>query len=88
MLSQPRTIFGVHSVTPYKRTDKTPYGMARVLQGSTLSLEGDTIDLRGGSNRFIWQSEDGDIEATLAFTLSEYPNWVYTFHFLNVIKKF
>lgn len=77
-LSNPRTIFGVHSVSPYSRTDGTPYGMARVVQGSTFSLEGDTIELKGGSNKFTWQIEDGDINASLSFTVSEYPNWLFT----------
>jgi len=76
-LSQPRTLFGVHSITPYSRRDGLPFGTARVLQGSTFKLEGDTIELKGGSNRFSWQVEDGDINATLAFTVSEYPNWLF-----------
>lgn len=76
-LSKPRTVFGVHSVTPYRLSDKTPYNMARVVQGSTFSLEGDTVELKGGSNRFSWAIEDGDIDATLAFTVSEYPNWLF-----------
>lgn len=76
-LSKPRTIFGVHSVTPYSRATRLPYGEAQVLQGSTFSLEGGLIELKGGSNRFTWQVEDGDIDATLAFTVSEYPNWLF-----------
>lgn len=76
-LSKPRTIFGVHSVTPYSRTTKIPYGEAQVLQGSTFAMEGDTISLLGGSNKFSWQIEDGDIDATLSFTVSEYPNWLF-----------
>lgn len=76
-LSKPRTIFGVHSVTPYDINTKLPFGIARVVQGSTFSLEGDTIELKGGSNRFSWQIEDGDIDATLSFSVSEYPNWLF-----------
>lgn len=77
-LSSPRTIFGVHSVSPYSRVDGTPFGMARVVQGSTFTLEGDTIELKGGSNKFTWQIEDGDINASMKFTVSEYPNWLFT----------
>lgn len=76
-LSTPRTIFGVHSVTPYNRTTGIPYGTSKVLQGGTFKLEGDTIELKGGSNRFSWQNEDGDIAASLNFTPSEYPNWLF-----------
>lgn len=76
-LSQPRSIFGVHSITPYSRTTGIPYGEARVVQGSTFTLEGDTVELRGGSNRSAWAVEDGDINAELAFSVSEYPNWLF-----------
>lgn len=75
-LSQPRTIFGVHSMTPYNRLTGQPYGMARVLQGSTFKLTGSIVELYGGSNRFSWQNEDGDIKAELGFSMNEYPNWV------------
>jgi len=54
-----------------------PYGEARVVQGSTFMLEGDTIELRGGASRFAWAVEDGDINAELAFSVSEYPNWLF-----------
>lgn len=77
-LKDPRTVFGVHSLTPYDRTTRVPFGMARVIQGSTFALTGDTIELMGGSSRFAWQIEDGDIKAELAFGVSEYPNWLFT----------
>lgn len=76
-LNQPRVLFGVHSVTAYRRADGTPYGTARVVQGSTFALEGDTIELFGGSQRFAWAIEDGDISAELSFSVSEYPNWLF-----------
>lgn len=76
-LSQPRAIFGVHSLTPYNRSTGVPYGEGRVLQGSTFKLQGDTIELRGGSNKFAWQIEDGDVNAELSFSVSEYPNWLF-----------
>lgn len=75
-LSQPRTIFGVHSITPYSRTTRLPYGIAQIVQAGSFTLEGALVELKGGSNRFSWQIEDGDIDATLAFTVSEYPNWL------------
>lgn len=76
-LSQPRVLFGVHSVTAYRRSDGTPYGTSRVVQGSTFTLEGDTIELFGGSQRFAWAIEDGDVSAELSFSVSEYPNWLF-----------
>jgi hypothetical protein len=76
-LSQPRTLFGVHSLTPYSRENMIPYGQTLVLQGSTFALEGGLVELKGGSSRFSWAVEDGDIDATLNFTVSEYPNWLF-----------
>jgi hypothetical protein len=54
-----------------------PYGQTLVLQGSTFALEGNLIELKGGSSRFTWAVEDGDIDASLNFTVSEYPNWLF-----------
>lgn len=77
-LSQPRSYFGIHSLTPYSRLTKKPYGMARVLETSTFKLAGALVELKGGSNRYTWQVEDGDIKAELAFSMSEYPDWVFS----------
>jgi hypothetical protein len=77
-LSQPRVAFGVHSFTAYKRADGKPYGpQMRVLQGSTFNLEGSDIELFGGSNNFSWAVEQGDINASFEFSVSEYPNWLF-----------
>jgi hypothetical protein len=48
-----------------------------VLQGSTFTLEGDIVELFGGSNKYSWDIEDGDINAELSFSVSEYPNWLF-----------
>ena len=78
MLSQPRSNFGVHSLTAFKITDGMPYGpQIRVLQGSTFNIEGQTIELFGGSNKFSWALEEGDTNASLEFSVSEYPNWLF-----------
>lgn len=74
-LSSPRTIFGIHSITPYNRSTGEFYGTAKVLGGSTFSLTGETISLMGGSSKYAWQVEDGTIEAELAMTLREYPDF-------------
>lgn len=77
-LSQPRINFGVHSFTAYKRADGMPYGpQLRVLQGSTFNLEGNNVELFGGSNRFAWAVEEGDTNASFEFSVSEYPNWLF-----------
>ena len=77
-LTQPRVTFGVHSFTAYKRADGMPYGpQLRVLQGSTFNLEGNNVELFGGSNRFAWAVEEGDTNASFEFSVSEYPSWLF-----------
>ena len=77
-LSAPRSIFGIHSVSPYSTTDGTFYGELRVLENSSLSLAGETIDLLGGSSKFPWDSADGSITAEMSLSFSEYPDFVFT----------
>lgn len=76
-LSDPRVIYGVHSVTPYSRTDGLPYGMVRVLKDSSLSLQGELIGLNGGSNKYEWAVEDGKITSEMSLKFAEYPNFVF-----------
>jgi hypothetical protein len=76
-LSDPRLLFGIHSATFYNRTTRIPYGQLRVLQGSTFSLSGETVTQFGGSLRFPWGVEDGNIETTLSLTFNEYPDFLY-----------
>jgi hypothetical protein len=40
-------------------------------------MTGDTIELKGGSNKYSWAVEDGDVTAELSFGLSEYSDWVF-----------
>ena len=75
--SNPRILYGIHSVTPYNRTSGLYYGMLEVLKGSTLTLSGDLVELRGGSYRYPYAVEDGNINAELAINCSEYPNFLF-----------
>ena len=76
-LSNPRIFYGIHSVTPYSISTGEYYGMMRVLKGSTFTLSGDVVELRGGSNRFPWAAEDGNISAELNLNCSEYPDFLF-----------
>lgn len=75
-LSDPRIIFGVHSVSPYSRTTGEFYGILRVLGGSSLSLSGELVKLNGGSNKYPWAVEDGTVSAELSLKVKEYPNFL------------
>jgi hypothetical protein len=76
-LSQPRTVFGIHSISPYDLKTGEFLGTAKVLKGGNFALSGEVISLTGGSNKFPWQVEDGLIESTLELTLNEYADWAF-----------
>lgn len=76
-LSDPRVIFGVHSVSPYSRTTGAFYGILRVLGGSSLSLSGELVKLNGGSSKYPWAVEDGLITAELSIKPKEYPDFLF-----------
>lgn len=75
-LSAPRVVYGIHSATFYNPKTGLPYGTMRVLGNGTFSMEGETIELRGGSNRFPWSIQDGNVNATLELTTKEYPDFM------------
>ena len=75
--SAPKSIFGVHGVTPYSRTTGLPYGELRIAKNSSLSMQGDLIDQFGGSSKYPWASEEGAITAELSLNIGELPNFIY-----------
>lgn len=77
-LSAPRAIFGVHAFTPYSRTDGLPYGTVKVLQSSSLALNGSLIDLMGGSSKYPWAVETGPISAELQLKGNDYKSFLFT----------
>ena len=77
-LSQPRLLFGVHSFTPYSRTDGTPYGTIKVLKASSLALSATLVELMGGSAKYAWAVEDGPISAELNLKGSQYEDFLFT----------
>jgi hypothetical protein len=76
-LSAPRAIYGVHSASPYRRTDGTFYGIMKVLKGSSLSLQGTLNKLLGGSSKYPWAVEEGEVNAEIALKISEYPDFLF-----------
>lgn len=76
-LSDPRIIFGVHSVSPYNRITGEFYGILRVLGGSSLSLTGELVKLNGGSSKYPWAIEDSTITAEMSLKVKEYPDFLF-----------
>ena len=76
-LSAARTMYGVHSATPYSRTTGLPYGILRVLGGSTFSMQGELVALNGGSQPFAWDIQNGKIKAEISIKVKEFPDFLF-----------
>lgn len=76
-LSEQRTVFGIHSMTPYDRDTGEFKGTVKILGSGTVTLTGELIKLNGGSNKYPWASEQGLITAEMTLKAREYPNFFY-----------
>ncbi len=76
-LSAPRVLFGIHSVTPVNRSTQEFYGTLKVLGGSTISLSGETVELKGGSSKYSWAIEDGATTVEISLKSKEYPDFLF-----------
>ena len=76
-LTAPRVLFGINSVALYNTTTGIYYGLLRVLKSCTFTLAGELIELKGGSNPYNWVVENGNINAELAISSSEYPDFIF-----------
>jgi hypothetical protein len=71
-----RYIFGIHSLTPYNRTDGKAYGILKVLGGANMELAGESEDLFGGSSKFAYASEQTQIGATMTLNVKSFPDFL------------
>lgn len=76
-LSDPRGIYGVHSVTPYNRTTGEFYGILKVLDGSSLNVEGSLVELMGGSSKFPWAVETGELKVEMSLKISQFEDFLF-----------
>lgn len=74
--SNPRSTFGIHEASFYSRTDRLFYGSALILDNSSISISGEQIKLQGGSNRYDWAVEDGQITAEMSLKIGQFENWM------------
>lgn len=77
-LSNPRIIFGIHSISPYNRTDKTPYGILKVIGSANLALTSDIEQLFAGSNKFAWAAEAKTLNSELTAKVKAYPGFLFS----------
>lgn len=77
-LSDPRIIYGVHSISPYSRTTGLPYGMLKVIGSANLALTSDLEKLYGGANKFAWAAENKIVSASLTAKVKAYPGFLFS----------
>lgn len=76
-LSAPKTIYGVHSMTLFNRTTFEPFGTMKVLGSLETTLNGDFNKLYGGSSRYPWDAEAGQLDVMINATVKEFPNFAF-----------
>jgi hypothetical protein len=74
-----QTSFGISTFTAINRTTKMPYGEPiKILAGMSGSADREMINLTGGSNPNVWDSESGSIASEIEITVKEFASWLYT----------
>jgi hypothetical protein len=76
-LSNPRSIYGIHSVAPYNTSSGEFYGILKVLGDSSLNLSGELNALNGGSSPYPYAVEQGVITTEVNLVFREYPDFVF-----------
>lgn len=76
-LANPRIVYGIHSISPYNRTSKMPYGILKVVGSANLALSADLEQLFGGSNKFAWAAESKTISTELTAKVKVYPGFLF-----------
>lgn len=72
MLSNPKGIYGVHSVVFYDRKTGLPITCARVIKDFNMEFKGEIEDLMGGSNLYAWDGEIKSLSSEVSFNAAEY----------------
>lgn len=76
-LSAPRILYGIHSISPYSRTDGTPYGILKVVGSANLALSSPLEQLYAGSNKYAWAAENKTVSADIKAKVKAYPGFLF-----------
>lgn len=77
-LSDPRIIYGIHSISPYSRTDGTPYGILKVVGSADIALSSALEQLYAGSNKYAWAAENKTVNAEFKAKVKAYPGFLFS----------
>lgn len=76
-LSNPRILFGIHSISPYNRSSRMPYGILKVIGSANLALSSSIEQLFAGSNKFAWAAEAKTVTSELTAKVKAYPGFLF-----------
>lgn len=76
-LSNPRIVYGVHSIAPYSLSTGLPYGIAKVLASSSFSITGELNQLFGGASKFAWAIEEANVTAEIQLNVKQLEDWMF-----------
>jgi hypothetical protein len=77
-LSDPRILYGIHSISPYSRADGTPYGILKVIGSANIALNSDLEQLFAGSNKYAWAAENKTVSTELTAKVKAYPGFLFS----------
>ncbi len=76
-LANPRILYGVHSLSPYRRSDKLPYGILKVIGSASIALSSEQELLYAGSNKFPWAAEGKTVSTEFTAKVKAYPDFLF-----------
>ena len=72
-----RKVFSVHSFTPYSRNTGEFYGIMKILGDVEFDLSASSVDLRGGSGKFIVDSEVVSQESNMTLSVKTLDDFMF-----------
>lgn len=76
-LSEPRVVFGIHSISPYRRSDRLPYGTLKVIGSASIALTSELEMLYAGSNKFPWAAESKTTSTEMTVKVKALPGFLF-----------
>lgn len=76
-LKDPRTVYGIHAVSPYRRSDKLFYGTLKVIGSASIALSSEQELLYAGSNKFPWAAESKTVSTEMTMKVKALPGFLF-----------
>lgn len=76
-LSNPRILYGIHSISPYNRSTGLPYGILKVIGSANIALSSELNQLFAGSNKYAWAAESKTVATDLTAKVKAYPGFLF-----------